>query len=64
LPPAAADMLNRRDFVSGIGAAVIAGAAQAIAVDDDKAICDILRRRVEVEKRAVGMVWTHRAVHS
>src|SRR5579871_5780322 len=50
-------MLNRRAFMMGIGAstAAIAGAAQAIEVDDDEAIRDILRRRVEVEKRAVGM---------
>jgi len=48
-------MLNRRDFTMGIGSAVIAGAAHAIGVDDDEAIRDILRRRVEVEKRNLGM---------
>ena len=48
-------MLSRRDFTRGIGAAVIAGAAHAIGVDDDEAIRDILRRRVAVEKRTVGM---------
>jgi D-alanyl-D-alanine-carboxypeptidase/D-alanyl-D-alanine-endopeptidase len=41
--------------MTGIGAAAIAGAARAIEVDDDEAISDILRRRVEVERRAVGM---------
>ena len=48
-------MLNRRTFAAGIGATAIAGAAQALEVDDDAAIRDILRRRVEVERRAVGM---------
>ena len=48
-------MLNRRAFMTGIGAAAISGAAQATDVDDDEAIRDILRRRVEVEKRSVGM---------
>jgi D-alanyl-D-alanine-carboxypeptidase/D-alanyl-D-alanine-endopeptidase len=47
--------LSRRSFMTGIGAAAIAGAAQAVEVDDDDAIRDILRRRVEVEKRTVGM---------
>ena len=41
--------------MTGIGAAAIAGAARAIEVDDDEAISDILRRRVEVERRSVGM---------
>lgn len=48
-------MLNRRDFMTGIGAAAIPGAAQTLEVDDDNAIRGILRRRVEVEKRSVGM---------
>jgi serine-type D-Ala-D-Ala carboxypeptidase/endopeptidase len=48
-------MLNRRSFTIGMGAAAIAGAARAVEVDDDNAIRDILRRRVEVEKRSVGM---------
>jgi D-alanyl-D-alanine-carboxypeptidase/D-alanyl-D-alanine-endopeptidase len=48
-------MLNRRTFTTGIVAAAIAGVAQAREVDDDNAIRDILRRRVEVEKRSVGM---------
>lgn len=39
----------------GIGAAAIAGVARALEVDDDGAIRDILRRRVEVEKRSIGM---------
>ena len=48
-------MLNRRTFVTGIGAlAATAGAVRAFEVDDD-AIRDVLRRRVEVEKRTVGM---------
>lgn len=47
-------MLNRRTFTLGIGAAAIAGTARAIELDDD-AIREILRRRVEVEKRSVGM---------
>jgi len=38
----------------GIGSAVIAEAAHAIGVDDDEAIRDILRRRVE-EKLTLGM---------
>src|SRR3990170_6143629 len=48
-------MLNRRAFMTGIGAAAFAGVAQALEVDDDDAIRDILRRRVEVEKRTVGI---------
>lgn len=59
-------MLNRRAFMAGIGAA-IAGTAQALKVDDDDAIRDILRRRVEVEKRTVGMaaaVVTHRGLRT
>ena len=48
-------MLNRRTFMTGIGAAAIAGATQAIEVDDDQIIHDVLRQRIEVEKRAVGM---------
>jgi CubicO group peptidase (beta-lactamase class C family) len=41
--------------MTGIVAAAIAETAQALEVDDDRAIRDILRQRVEVEKRAVGM---------
>lgn len=48
-------MLNRRDFVTGIGAAGITAAAQALQAGEDDAIRDILRRRVETEKRSVGM---------
>ncbi len=48
-------MLNRRAFMTGIGVAAFAGAAHALEVDDDDAIRDILRRRVEVEKRTVGI---------
>ena len=57
LPPVLvfSTMLNRRTFTTGIGATAIAGAAQALEVDDDAAIRDILRRRVELEKRTVGM---------
>lgn len=51
----AGGMLNRRTFTIGIGAAAIAGVARALEVDDDNAIRDILRRRVEVQKRSVGM---------
>jgi D-alanyl-D-alanine-carboxypeptidase/D-alanyl-D-alanine-endopeptidase len=47
-------MVNRRVFTLGIGAAAIAGAAQALEVDDDDAIRNILRQRVDVEKRTVG----------
>ena len=47
--------MNRRAFTVGIGAAAICGIARALEVDDDDAIREILRRRVEVEKRAVGM---------
>jgi serine-type D-Ala-D-Ala carboxypeptidase/endopeptidase len=48
-------MLNRRTFTLGISAAAMAARARALEVDDDNAIRDILRRRVEVEKRSVGM---------
>lgn len=48
-------MLNRRTFVIGVGALATAGAVRALEVDDDDAIRDVLRRRVEVEKRTVGM---------
>jgi CubicO group peptidase (beta-lactamase class C family) len=47
-------MLNRRAFMIGIGAAAIARPARAVEPDDN-AIRDILKRRVEVEKRSVGM---------
>jgi len=46
-------MLNRRTFTTRIAAAAIVGAAQAL--KDDDAIRGILRRRVEVEKRTVGV---------
>jgi len=48
-------MMNRRTFTTGIVAAAFAGAGRALEADDDNAIRDILRRRVEVEKRTVGM---------
>ncbi len=48
-------MRNRRTLMTGFGAAALATVASAPEVDDDDAIRDILRRRVEVEKRAVGM---------
>jgi D-alanyl-D-alanine-carboxypeptidase/D-alanyl-D-alanine-endopeptidase len=48
-------MLNRRAFVTGIGAAAIAGYAQALEVADDEAIRQIIKQRVDVEKRTVGM---------
>ena len=48
-------MLNRRTFTTGIAAAIVAGTAQGLEVDDDHAIRDILRRRIEVEKHSVGM---------
>src|SRR5579862_7321628 len=38
-----------------IVAASITGAVQAVEVDDDYAISDVLRGRVETEKRTVGM---------
>lgn len=47
-------MLNRRSFTMSIAAAAIAGPAQAAEVSDD-AIRDILRQRIDVEKRSVGM---------
>ena len=47
--------LSRRAVVAGIGAAAIAGAAQAIRADKNEGIRETLRRRVEVEKRAVGI---------
>ena len=46
-------MLNRRTFTTRIAAAAIVGGAQAL--KDDDAMRDILRRRVEVEKRTVGV---------
>jgi serine-type D-Ala-D-Ala carboxypeptidase/endopeptidase len=48
-------MMNRRGFTTGIGALALVGGAQAIEIDDDEAIRDVLRRRVAVEKRAMGM---------
>lgn len=48
-------MLKRRTFVTGIGASAIAGATQGIEVDDDKIVHDLLRQRIDVEKRTVGM---------
>jgi D-alanyl-D-alanine-carboxypeptidase/D-alanyl-D-alanine-endopeptidase len=48
-------MLNRRTFTIAISAAAMAAKARALEVDDDNAIRDILRRRVEVEKRSVGI---------
>jgi CubicO group peptidase (beta-lactamase class C family) len=48
-------MLNRRTFTTGVVAAAIAGTPHALEFDHDDAIRDILKRRVEVEKRAVGM---------
>jgi serine-type D-Ala-D-Ala carboxypeptidase/endopeptidase len=47
--------LTRRTFTMGIGAAAIAGVAQALDGDDDNAIRAILRQRVDVEKRSIGM---------
>jgi CubicO group peptidase (beta-lactamase class C family) len=48
-------VLNRRTFTAGIAAAAITGRGRALEVDDDEAIRDILRRRVDVDKRTVGM---------
>ena len=48
-------MLKRRTFMTGIGAAAIAGGTQGLEVDDDEIIHAILRQRIEVDKRAVGM---------
>jgi serine-type D-Ala-D-Ala carboxypeptidase/endopeptidase len=48
-------MLSRRTFTIGIGAAAISSAARALEFEDDNAIRDLLRRRVDVEKRSVGM---------
>jgi CubicO group peptidase (beta-lactamase class C family) len=48
-------MLNRRTFTTAIAAAAITRMARALEVDDDDAIRDILRKRVDVEKRTVGM---------
>ena len=47
-------MTNRRVLVMGMSAAAIAQAGRGRPVDDD-AIGKILRQRVEVEKRSVGM---------
>lgn len=48
-------MLNRRAFTTGVAAVALAGVTQAREVDHDDAIRTILRRRIEVEKRTVGM---------
>lgn len=48
-------IVNRRTFITAIGMATIARVAQAIDVDDEDAIRDILRQRVETEKSSVGM---------
>lgn len=48
-------MLNRRLFIGGMGAAAIARRSKAAAVDADAALRGILKDRVEVQKRAVGM---------
>ena len=48
-------MLNRRTFAAAIAATALTGVARALKVDDDDAIRDILKRRVKVEKRTVGM---------
>jgi len=48
-------MLNRRDFMAALGAAAVARAARAFEVNDDDSIRDILRRRIDVEKRTLGM---------
>lgn len=50
-------MLNRRKFTTTLGAAMIGAVAVAGAreLDDDEAIRDILRRRVDIERRSVGM---------
>ena len=45
-------MLSRRTFVTAIGATAIAALAQAREADDAR---ELLRRRVEVERHAVGM---------
>jgi D-alanyl-D-alanine-carboxypeptidase/D-alanyl-D-alanine-endopeptidase len=49
------NVLNRRTFTAALVAAAIAGSARALEVADDDAIRDILRHRVDVEKRAIGM---------
>ena len=48
-------MLNRRTFTTTLGAAMIGTGARALELDDDDAIRDILRRRVDIEMRSVGM---------
>jgi D-alanyl-D-alanine-carboxypeptidase/D-alanyl-D-alanine-endopeptidase len=48
-------MLNRRTFTTAIAATAVTGAVQPLVLDDDDAIRDILRRRVEVGKRTVGL---------
>jgi hypothetical protein len=47
-------MLNRRAFLMAIGAVGVAQAVRAVDVEDDP-IRALLRRRVDVEKRSVGM---------
>jgi serine-type D-Ala-D-Ala carboxypeptidase/endopeptidase len=49
-------MLNRRDFMAALGAAILARSAGASERDDDDAVRDILRRRIDGEKRSLGMV--------
>jgi serine-type D-Ala-D-Ala carboxypeptidase/endopeptidase len=41
--------------MTALGAAAIARAARAFEIDDDDSIRDILRRRIDVEKRTLGM---------
>jgi serine-type D-Ala-D-Ala carboxypeptidase/endopeptidase len=48
-------MLNRRDFMLTLGAAAVARATRTFARQDDEAIRAILRQRIEVEKRTLGM---------
>lgn len=48
-------MLSRRAFTTGLVAATITTPAPALELDDDDAIRNILKQRIEVEKRTVGM---------
>jgi D-alanyl-D-alanine-carboxypeptidase/D-alanyl-D-alanine-endopeptidase len=48
-------VLTRRDFMLALGAAAVARATGAFEIGDDDIVRDILRRRIDVEKRSVGM---------
>jgi hypothetical protein len=48
-------VLHRREFIRRIGWAAAAGTVSAVEAEEDSAIRDVLRHRVDVGKRTVGM---------